>query len=215
MFRAITDHWKKFFSNPTYRYLFILTVVLLIVELTLFKNFLLFVEARKGVVLPDPLFNYFSATDFNIPIFIIIYGSLSVGLISLMQHPRHLMHALQTFIIMVLFRATVMYLMPLEEPAACIDLKDPLVFAVGTGQIITKDLFFSGHVASLTILFLTAKNKYLKYIFLALTVTLAVLIFLQKNHYTIDIITAPFFVFAAWSLAKTIDSTIFFKFEHR
>jgi hypothetical protein len=209
MLRTHSENWKIFLSNPTRKYIFILTLVIFIVALNQLEKFLIFIESRKGVVLDDPLFRHFLARDFNTPIFIIIYGSLIIALIALLPHPRYLMLALQTFIIMIFFRMIVMYVTPLEVPDACINLKDPFVFSVGTGCVITKDLFFSGHVATLTILFLTARNKYLKYIFLVLTLILIILILLQKNHYTIDVLSAPFFVFGAWSIGKRIDERVF------
>ena len=206
---TLKSHWKTFFTNPTTRYIFIFTVVLLIFLLNRFASFLIFIEARKGVTLNDPLFHYFPAINCTVPIFIIIYTSLVAAIIGLLPNPRHLMLALQTYILMVFFRFIAMYLLPLEVPNGIIILIDPVVSTLGPSQVLTKDLFFSGHTASLTILFLTARNKYLKYIFFVLTIILATLILLQKAHYTIDVLAAPFFVFAAYSIAKKIDEKIF------
>ena len=210
---SFKSEWKTIFAKPSTGYAFILTIILLAVALNLFGRFLVFVENRPGIVLHDPLFDMFNAHDFNTPIFVLIYGSLLTGLISLLPKPRFLMLALQTYCIMVIFRFIAMYLTPLEVPEGIINLRDPLVFTLGTGKVVTKDLFFSGHIASLTILFLTAKKKYLKWIFFVLAVIVASLIFLQKAHYTIDMIAAPFFAFAAWSIAKKIDSMLFKKIE--
>lgn len=107
-----------------------------------------------------------------------------------------------------------MYLTPLEVPEGIINLRDPLVFTIGTGQIITKDLFFSGHIASLTILFLTAKNKFLKWMFLVFAIVVGGMIFMQKAHYTIDMIAAPVFAYVAYSIAKGIWKKIFKEKEY-
>lgn len=210
-FKELPGNWKSFFQKPANKYILILTVIILIAVLNLFGRFLVFVENRHGVVLHDPLFDFFRAMDFNTPIFILIYGSLLTGLISLFPHPERLTLALQTYCIMVLFRFAAMYLAPLEVPGGIINLRDPLVFTLGTGQIVTKDLFFSGHIASLTILFLTAKNNFLKGMFLAFGLIVAVLVFLQKAHYTIDMLAAPFFAFASYSIAKKISEKFFGK----
>ncbi len=45
--------------------------------------------------------------------------------------------------------------------ANMIILNDPLVEFFGTGQTLTKDLFFSGHTATLLILFLVSEKKIL------------------------------------------------------
>jgi hypothetical protein len=171
--------------------------------------FLLYVENRPGIVLHDPLFSYFKASDLNIPIFILIYGSLITGLISLLSYPKYLIIALQTYSIMVAFRFAAMYVTPLEVPEGIINLRDPLVFTIGTGQIITKDLFFSGHIASLIILSLTARKMFLKYLFLIFSIVVAGMIFLQKAHYTIDMIAAPFFAYVSFSIAKKINGAKF------
>jgi len=202
---SLKSNWKQFSQKKSNIIILVITFLILIIEMNLFARFLLYVEVRHGVVLPDMLFKLFTAQDFNTPIFILIYGSLVTGLIFLIPHPKYLVLALQTYIFMVLFRFVAMSLMPLEVPEGIINLRDPLVFTLGTGQIITKDLFFSGHIASLTILFLTAVNKYLKWMFLLFGVLVGVMIFLQKAHYTIDMITAPFFAYAAYVIAKKIN----------
>jgi len=207
-FKELPGNWKLFFQKPANKYVFPLTIIILIIVLNLFGRFLVFVENRHGVVLHDPLFDMFQAIDFNTPVFILIYGSLLTGLVSLIPYPKHLMLALQTYSIMVIFRFIAMYLTPLEVPAGIINLRDPLVFTLGTGQIVTKDLFFSGHIASLTILFFTAKNNFLKGMFLAFGIIVTVLIFFQKAHYTIDMLSAPFFAFAAFSIARKLNKKL-------
>lgn len=206
---SFKSEWKDVFSKPSTRYVFILTIIALATALNLFGRFLIFIENRPGVVLNDPLFALFTAHDYNTPVFILIYGSLLTGLIFLLPKPRYLMLALQTYGIMIIFRFMAMYITPLEVPDGIINLRDPLVFTFGTGKVVTKDLFFSGHIASLTILYLTAKNKYLKWIFFSLIFLVAGLIFLQKAHYTIDMLAAPFFAFSAFSIAKKIDAYLY------
>lgn len=208
------ESWKQFFKIKYTPLVFIITIIVLITLLHFFGRFLVFVEARPGTVIPDPLFKLFQARDYNTPIFILIYGSLITGIISLIPHPKYLTIALQTYSLMVLFRFIAMYLTPLEVPEGIINLRDPLVFTIGTGQIITKDLFFSGHIASLTILFLTAKNKFLKWMFLVFAIVVGGMIFMQKAHYTIDMIAAPVFAYVAYSIAKGIWKKIFKEKEY-
>lgn len=207
-FNNFKSRWKQFFDDKKAIYVIILTVIILIAILNLFGRFLLYIEKRPGVAIHDPLFAYFTAVDFNTPIFILIYGSLLTGLLSLIPHPKHLVIALQTYSLMVVFRFIAMYLTPLEVPEGIINLRDPFVFTLGTGQMVTKDLFFSGHLASLTILFFTAKNKYLKWMYFSFGIIVAVMIFFQKAHYTIDMIAAPFFAYTSFMIAKKINEKI-------
>lgn len=86
-----------------------------------------------------------------------------------------------------------MYLVKLDPPIGLIPLVDPVGKILGYGgQLITKDLFFSGHTASLLILFLAVKIRWLKIFFLVVLLTMIMLLW-QHVHYTVDILGA--FVF--------------------
>lgn len=153
----------------------------------------------------DPVLNLFNAVELNYLIFGIIYGAILYGLYRLSSYPEILLSAIQTYVLMVFFRMAVMYVVPLEQPAGVIDLKDPLVFIFGTGQKITKDLFFSGHTATLFILFLNAPLNKLKYLFLVCTIIVGTCVLIQKAHYTIDVLAAPAFAYCSYSIIKKIN----------
>lgn len=173
---------------------------LLVIELMLFSRFLLYVEARRGAYIDDPLFKMFEAVDLNVITFTILYITLITGLTALSFNPRSFIIAIQTYILMVIFRTAAMYVTPLEPPIGTIDLLDPVVFMIGTGGTkLTKDLFFSGHTATLFIFFLALRNK-LKYAYLAAAITIALCVVLQKAHYTIDVLAAPFFTYTAYRI---------------
>lgn len=192
--------YKEIYKDRNFLIQFAVTIILQIVVLMLFSKFLLFVEARPGVTLDDPIFHFYNAVRFDILIFILIYGSIITGFIALLSHPKMLLIAVQSYILIILFRMLAMYLTPLEPPIGTLNLQDPLVFIAGTGSIITKDLFFSGHTSMLFLLFLTAQNKILKYIFLILLFVVPILLLLQKAHYSIDILVALFFSFASFKI---------------
>jgi len=164
--------------------------------------FLEYAEARKGVILTDPILQLLTAADFTWIIFAVIYLSLIAALISLLPHPSHLLFAVQLYALMVFTRIIAMYLLSLEPPEGMILLKDPFVELFGTGSTLTKDLFFSGHTASILIFFLTAKDKVFKIIFLTALILIAVLIILQKIHYTIDVYAAVFFTLSCYYILK-------------
>ena len=199
-------HWKKFFYDPASRKEFIITVVLLVLTVYSFSRYLLFNESRPGVILDDPLLRYFDAIDLNPLIFFAIYSSLLIGLISFSFYPEQLMTAFQTYTLLVIFRMSAMYLVPLDPPAGCIDLQDPVVFILGTGQKIIKDLFYSGHTSTAFMLFQVAKNRILKSYFLAATITVGICVVLQKAHYTIDVYAGLIFSFASYQIIKKIRS---------
>lgn len=193
--------WKIKLSQSHYRARFLYTLLFLLLILRIFTWYIIQNESREGVILDDPVFKLFTAIDLNIPIFAMIYLSLVFGLISLTYRPEWLLVALQTYCLMVIFRMIMMYVTPLELPDTTIDLEDPLVFIIGTGGLkLTKDLFFSGHTATLFLLFLTAQNKKLKYVFLICTILVGIFVILQKVHFTVDVLVAPFVSYVSYRI---------------
>jgi hypothetical protein len=196
--------WKEFLKEKRNRAELIISLFLLAVVLTSLANFLNYVEARRGVLLPDPLLNLFKPIDLTWLIFALIYISLVVAIATLSKNPKRLMFAMQLYTLMVTVRIAAMYLLPLEPPATMIILNDPLVEFFGTGQTLTKDLFFSGHTATLFILFLVSEKKIIKTVFLISTIAVAIAVLLQHVHYSIDVFAAVFFTYACYRLLLAI-----------
>lgn len=195
--------WKTYLNNPVSRVEFTVTILLLVITVFSFSRYLLFNEARHGAVLDDPVLKHFNAIDLNPVLFFAIYSSLIIGLVSFSFTPNRLLLAFQTYTLMVLFRMTAMYLVPLDPPPGCIDLDDPVVFILGTGQKIIKDLFFSGHTSTAFMLFQIARNKFLKGYFLIATITVGSCVILQKAHYTIDVFAGLVFSYTSYQLVKS------------
>ncbi|TRZ52002.1 hypothetical protein D4R99_03520 [bacterium] len=205
----ISESWEEFFGGKHSYTQFILTVVFLVAIVFSLSRFIIFVESRQGVVLDDPLFHYFKAIELNIPIFTLVYGSLIACFIHLLRYPQRLLFALQTYTLLAIVRMFAMYVTPLEPPAGTIDLADPLVFVVGTGTKITKDLFFSGHTSTLFMLFLAAKSKKMKYLFFINTVLVGAFVILQKAHYTIDVLAAVFISYGCYRIVTLVYAKYF------
>ena len=119
--------------------------------------------------------------------------------------PEKLLLAFQVYTAVVVVRIIAMYLVPFEAPEKIIVLKDPFVEMFGSGESLTKDLFFSGHTATLFLLFLVVESKRLKYVFLVSAVVVGVSIVLQHVHYVIDIFTAPFFTYVCFVVVSFLN----------
>jgi membrane-associated phospholipid phosphatase len=197
-------NWKEFLKDKRNRIEVLITLILLSIVLTSLTNFLNYVEARKGAVLPDPILNLFNPIDLTWLTFALIYVSLVVAITTLSKNPKQLMFAIQLYTLMVLVRIVAMFLLPLEPPSTMIILNDPFVEFFGTGQTLTKDLFFSGHTATLFILFLVSEKKMIKTIFLISTIVVAISVILQHVHYTIDVFAAVFFTYACYGFLQVI-----------
>jgi hypothetical protein len=201
MLKHMRNRWQARWKQHGFRLQLLLTVLALFLVLHALASFLTYVEVRPGAVLPDPLLALFQARDFTWVTFAVIYGGILLGLLNLASFPAHLVLAIQSYVVMVLFRIMAMYLVPLEPPPGMILLRDPLVEVFGTGIVLTKDLFFSGHTATMLILALTAPQPWLRKLFLVCTIAVAVLVLWQHVHYSIDVLIAPVFALLAYQIA--------------
>ncbi len=201
-------NWKEFLTDR--RTELIITVLFLAVILFIFSNFLAFVEGRQGVVLADPVLKLFNPIDLTWLTFGLIYISLIVAIFSFASKPEILLLALQSYLLLVIFRVMVMYSVPLDAPEGLILLNDPFVQFFGSGEVLTKDLFFSGHTATLFLLFLVSDKKHLRIIFLISTVLVGIAVLLQHVHYTVDVLAAPFFAYSSYRIVKIINGRITF-----
>ncbi len=201
----LNSRWREDWQRPSFRRSLAVTVPLLVLTLIALTRFLNWVEARPGVRFPDPILALYTPIDCTWVAFLLIYSGILIGIGFLAWNPDELLLALQTYLIMVAFRIVAMFLLPLDPPALLIPLQDPFVQYLGTGKLLTKDLFFSGHTSTLFLLFLTARGAQLKFIFLVCTVGVAISVLLQHVHYSVDVFVAPFFAYAAYRMALAID----------
>lgn len=193
--------WKTYLSNKQNKVNVFFTLAILILILISLSNFLEFVEKRNGFSFNDPILNLFEPINLTWLTFGLIYLSLIAAIIYLAKKPSLLILALRTYAITVIFRIIVMYLLPLDPPQTMIPLNDPFVQFFGSGNVLTKDLFFSGHTSTLFILFLCSNSKNLKITFLIGTVLVALFVVIQHVHYSIDVVAAPFFAYTAFRIA--------------
>ncbi len=196
--------WKSFLKDKKSLTEFIITMIVLIVVLISFSQFLNFIEQREGVVLSDPILMAYNPVDLTWLTFTLIYLSLFLFIITTINKPDRLLKAFQAYGLMVIFRTIAMYLTPFEAPETSLLLDDPFVQLFGQGEILTKDLFFSGHTGTLFLLFLLAENKIMKYTFLLFTLTVGTAVLLQHVHYSIDVFVAPFIAFGAYRIIMNL-----------
>ena len=178
----------------------ILTPFALVGVLAVMARFLSWVERRPGVLLADPVLAWIPARDMTWLTFGLVYGGLVTAFVVLLPYPRRLVLGAQAYAVMVLLRMAVMSVTPLEAPTTTIPLRDPLVQILGTGEVLTRDLFFSGHTATLALLAFLAPGRRSRRFFVVCTALVAVCVLWQHVHYTVDVLVAPFFAFASREL---------------
>ncbi len=209
MFEDIKAAWNTAFAEKGFKTAFWLSLLLLAAVLPALSTFLNYNESRTGVSFPDPYMSRFQPVDLTWIIFGLIYIGLAAGIILLLKHPKNLLLAIQTYALLAVFRMIAMYSLPLEPPPNTIPLVDPFIQLFGSGKILMKDLFFSGHTSTMTLLFLTAATKRVKTVYFIGIILVGAAVLIQQTHYSVDVIAAPFFAYGSYRLAKLIDRNVF------
>jgi hypothetical protein len=187
------NNWLFAIRQKSYRFqLIVVVAALLAILLYLPTYFHTVIGPREGVLLNDFVLNAFTPGDYSWLIFLLIYFSLALVLQGAFKQPYTILFALKCYLAITLFRMITMFLFTLEPPMGIVILKDPLIdkMAYG-GTVFTKDLFFSGHIATLTMLVWVERRRWAKWSIAACTGGVALLLMMQRVHYTIDILFAP------------------------
>ena len=185
--------WRVAFKGTRFTIHFILAVlgiILFAATLPYFFNEILL--PKPGVPLNDPILNFFNPQDWSVAIFVLLYSITVVSVLINIKKPNTILLMFQMYAIVNFMRMASLYLFTLEAPEGTIPLRDPFltVFAYGK-EVYVKDLFFSGHISTLCILFLVEERKIMRRVVLALTLIVALLLAWQRVHYTLDMLAAP------------------------
>ncbi len=189
---------------PNFRLQFIASLGVLVLTLHAFTRFLLWVERRDGVRLDDPILRLIEPRDFTWMTFGVIYVAIILAVLSLLKKPHVLLVAIQSYTLMVVVRIAMMFLLPLNPSEGLIVLEDPFVQFAGDGSAPTKDLFFSGHTATLFLLFLVIQQRALKAVYLLFTILVAVFVVWQHVHYVVDVAVAPFIAYGCYRAVRVV-----------
>lgn len=155
-------------------------------------------------MLHDVLLRILPAMDVSVPIFIMIYLAIGATILLHAKHAGIMLIALGTYCTATYFRLATIYLFTLEPPADWVALHDPVVSLVAYDSGFAKDLFFSGHISTLCVTIFIEPKKIWRWIKVAATVSVAVLLLIQHIHYTIDILAAPLFTYASYLIIREL-----------
>jgi len=184
--------------------LIVISIAILIVISLLPYFFHSVIGPKPGLVINDVLLNAVTPRDHSWIIFGLIYLSLVITLQGIYKRPDLVLLGLKCYLILTLMRMVTMYVFTLEAPEGIIPLHDPLVDVIAYGgNVFNKDLFFSGHVATLTLFVLLEQRATLKRLLVLNTLLVSFFILLQRVHYTLDILAAP------------VITSLIFKFSRR
>ncbi|MBK8242515.1 MAG: hypothetical protein IPK88_03750 [Saprospiraceae bacterium] len=197
--------WKGVHKKDNYPILLLVGLVFFCSSIYLTVHYVPKFETRNGFIPYDPFMDFLPALDVSFWIFFILYGAILFGSYYFLQHPKLFLMMLFSFGFMYWFRAICITIVPLNEPTLLIPLKDPLIETLGIYQhFIKKDLFFSGHFASVFIPWLVIEKPNIRWIFLISSIVIGFLVMIQHIHYSFDIIGAVVFSYLAVFCSKKI-----------
>lgn len=185
----VIDAWRAALRDKYFSLRLFLAPALFFVYSRITQDLGAYVEARKGVRLKDNLLMYFPSVDFSLPIFLLLYGSILFFVIVHLNKPRVILRVIQLHFAVAVIRQLCILMIALDPPHGIIVLQD--VFLENTfypqNRPLTKDLFFSGHVASIWIYFLCSQLRPMRVYMLFAVLLMSFMVLSMRVHYTYDV----------------------------
>ncbi|WP_374950313.1 phosphatase PAP2-related protein [Mucilaginibacter sp.] len=160
------------------------------------------IQKREGVVLNDLVLAYLIPHNVSIAIFACIWGMAGLVFYRALYKPEIYIHYVWTLIFISIARIITISIVSLNPPIGLVELVDPITGVFYGNTVVTKDLFFSGHTATMVLICLCLEKKSDKIIGAIATLAVMVLLLIQHIHYTIDVLAAPFIVYIIFRLTK-------------
>ncbi len=200
MIDDMKDRWLQAWHDRSWRHAFILALMAALPVVAMLPLFFQYLEQKPGMRIEDPLLKLIGPVDVSALTFTTLYALILAGILFLGRSPYRLLQLLHAYVVLLLLRMCTMHLLTLEPPETIIPLVDPItqVFYPEERPFL-KDLFFSGHTATL-VLFALAVQGPLRTLMAMGATLMAFLVLIQHVHYTVDVLVAPLFAVLAWIL---------------
>lgn len=182
-----------------------ISIMLNFCVVTISPYFLNYIQNREGVRVNDFILTLLPSYDVSYLIWGIMNLSLLIAVGWLVFKPKDFAIATMTWAVVVIMRYFFIYMFSLEAPEGYVKLTDPILDQfVYAGKVINKDLFFSGHTSVMFLAYLSVQHPVLKKIFFVATCLVGFLLMIQHNHYTFDIVAAPFFTWIGYKFSTVL-----------
>ncbi|SDS60889.1 PAP2 superfamily C-terminal [Mucilaginibacter mallensis] len=195
---SIKDRWKLACNTGPKRLRLISGSIIIFAIIIYLPYFFRGIEQRQGVVLHDWLLAQVPPHNVSVAIFIIIWGTGLLILYRALYKPSIYLVYVWSLIFVCIARMISISVVALNPPIGLIPLSDPLTGVFYGHAIITKDLFFSGHITTVMLTFLCLEKKNDKIIAFFSIIAIAILLIIQHIHYTIDILAAPVITYTVY-----------------
>jgi hypothetical protein len=196
--------WQIAWDYPAFRIKLLAGVLVLAVTLYSFPIFFSIIQPRPGLFVDDWVLDRIPTKDVSNWIFLVLYPASLYFLFRMVTNTTLCITALWGYIFLCLARMSTIYFIPLEPPATILQLTDPFSIFFYGKEFVTKDLFFSGHTATMCLLGLCLEKRIEKQVFFIGTTILGILLLVQHVHYTMDVIGAPLFSYLCWFMGRKV-----------
>lgn len=200
--KTVKNIWKETWGLAYRRQQIVIGTIIMMSVVFTMPLFFGHIEKREGTLIKDPVLAAIPPHDVSVFIFAIIWGMILLCAIRAAYRPSIYITYCWALIPITLLRFICISIVPLEPPIGLQPLIDPLTAVFYGHAAIIKDLFFSGHIATLTLIFLCLEKRNDKIIGFIATVIVAFLLLVQHIHYTIDILAAPGIVFICYRITR-------------
>ena len=204
--QSIELNWTAAWQDSRFRWQLILAIAVFAIFPWKADDYFQWIQQREGIVMQDIVLANIPAKNVSIPIFAIIYFSVVYLIVRIIRQPKHFLWFAWAFNVETIIRFTSIYWVALNPPEGLVDLHDPIaeLFIYGKNLAITKDLFFSGHTATMVFVCYFLPQTKERKIAIALTSVLVILLLIQHVHYSLDIVAAPIATWVAIRIAKAL-----------
>lgn len=194
--------WRGAWTHRPFRIAWLVAALVAVPMMALLPTFFAFVNAHPGWRPFDPVLPHLGPADTSVWTFSILYGTILLTVARAARSPLLLLRGVHAYLLMMVLRITCIRLVLLEPPLDIVPLIDPLTqhFYPGDKPFL-KDLFFSGHTATLSLMVALARGRVGRWLTVLATVAMGVLVLVQHAHWTIDVLVAPVAVAVAWRLS--------------
>lgn len=161
--------------------------------------FFRYIQGKPGISMQDPMLQWLPAMDVSAPLFVFLYAVVALAVWALARHPLIFLRAAQAYVLLLLLRMMTMAMVTLDPPPGLLPLQDPIsTFFYPDRLPFSKDLFFSGHTATVFLLHLAFPKGLGRSLLLVATVLVGLAVLVQHVHWTVDVLAAPVFAWVAW-----------------
>ena len=201
---SINYRWSISWQNAVFKKQLIIGVIILTILLSIFPIFFDLIEARNGYQINDWLLNKIPAVNLSYPIFTVIWFCAILTITQAVKNPRFCLLFLGGFSVLSLSRIVTISVVAFNPPNGLVPLIDPVTNIFYGGKFITKDLFYSGHTSTMFLMYLCLEKPWHRAIALTASVLIGCMVLIQHVHYSIDVVSAPFFTYLVYYAAKKI-----------